>query len=220
LRNISGFAELLRKRTGAGLDEESERFLGIVGSEAVRLGQLIDSLLVFSRLARSELKRQPLDLANLIQAVQQELAPEVDGRAVEWRLGPMPEVPADATLLRQVFANLLGNAVKFTRHRDVAVIEITARTWNGAIPEHVIAVRDNGVGFDPKYTDKLFGVFQRLHNSRDYAGSGIGLATVRRIVARHGGRVWAEGQTGIGATFTFTLPVRPPGAAGTNPDAA
>jgi signal transduction histidine kinase len=206
LRNISGFAELLRKRASGRIDADTDRYLGIVSTESVRLGELIDSLLVFSRLNRAEINRQPLELAGLVTAARTELAREAAGRAVDWRIGPLPQVEGDPTLLRQVFVNLLSNALKFTRGRDPAVIEI-GRAPATSPGEIVIFVRDNGAGFDPKYTDKMFGVFQRLHSSRDYEGSGIGLATVRRIVVRHGGRTWAEGQPDRGATFYLTFPL-------------
>ncbi len=205
LRNISGFADLLRKRLPEHTDAESARFLNIVSTESVRLGQLIDALLVFSRLGRSELKLQPVPLAALVEKVRADLAPDIGAREVEFRLGPLPTVLADPTLLRQVFANLLSNALKFTRGRTPAIIEVGA-TAGPAPGERTIFVRDNGVGFDPKYTEKLFGVFQRLHHAREFEGTGIGLANVRRIIVRHGGRVWAEGALGEGATFSFTLP--------------
>jgi signal transduction histidine kinase len=212
LRNISGFADLLRKRLLTCTDPESARFLNIVSSESVRLGQLIDALLVFSRLGRSELKLQPVDLAQLVEQARTDLTVEIAQRPVEFRIAALPTVLGDPTLLRQVFTNLLSNALKFSRDRTPAVIEI------GTLPaekpgEHCIFVRDNGVGFDPKYTEKLFGVFQRLHHAREFEGTGIGLANVRRIVLRHGGRVWAEGRVGEGATFSLALPGVPKDAA-------
>lgn len=211
LRNISGFADLLRNRLAGHPDSESQRFLGIIATESVRLGQLIDALLVFSRLGRSELRLRPLDLAELVELARRDFSSELVHRDVEFRVGPLPPVLGDPTLLRQVLANLVSNALKFTRDRRPAIIEI------GTVPaskptEHVFFVRDNGVGFDPKYSDKLFGVFQRLHHSREFEGTGIGLANVRRIIVRHGGRVWAEGRPGEGATFYFTLPDSTPPA--------
>ncbi len=212
LRNISGFADLLLRRSAGRLDAEGDRYLANVSGEAVRLGHLIDSLLDFSRLSRTELQRTPCDLGRLVEAVRQELAPSIEGRAVEWHLGPLPTVVGDPTLLRQVFANLIGNALKFSRHRRPAIVEIGQRPAppGRATAEHVVFVRDNGAGFDPKYTDKLFGVFQRLHRTTEFEGTGIGLANVRRIVARHGGRVWAEGRPNEGATFFVALPAEPP----------
>ncbi|MFT3829497.1 MAG: ATP-binding protein [Opitutaceae bacterium] len=205
LRNISGFADLLRRRLHAHADAETARFLNIVSSESVRLGQLIDALLVFSRLGRSELKLQPVALQSVVEQCRADLGGEIGQRQVEFRIGPLPTVLADPTLLRQVFANLLSNALKFTRDRRPAVIEIGA-TPGERSGEQIVFVRDNGVGFDPKYTEKLFGVFQRLHHAREFEGTGIGLANVRRIIVRHGGRVWAESRLAEGATFYFTLP--------------
>ncbi len=205
LRNISGFADLLSKRLLGRSDAESMRFLGIISTEAVRLGRLIDALLVFSRLGRSDLDLRPVDLPGLVEEARREFSSELVHRDLSLRINPLPTVQADPTLLRQVLVNLLSNALKFTRDRHPALIEI------GTAPsdrpeEHVVFVRDNGVGFDPKYADKLFGVFQRLHHSRDFEGTGIGLANVRRIILRHGGRIWAESRPGAGATFFFTLP--------------
>ena len=205
LRNIAGFIELLRKRTAGQLDNEADRYFGIVGSEAVRMGLLIDDLLTFSRIGRAELHFAPVQLATLVAEVQSELLSELTDRPVEWRLQPMPPVLGDRTLLRQVMANLLGNAAKFTRQRQPAVIEIGVQPATAAAEYLTFFVRDNGAGFDPKYTHKLFGVFQRLHNPREFEGTGIGLANVKRIVNRHGGRVWAEGAVDQGATFFFTL---------------
>lgn len=211
LRNINGFVDLLRRRNRDTLDPESRRFFQIISTETVRLGQLIDSLLAFARLSRSELKSEPVALATLVTQVVAELRPEYENRLIDWRIGPLPTVVADATLLRQVIANLLSNAVKFTRNREHAIIEIGTQPSTGAQPsEHVVYVRDNGAGFNPKYTSKLFGVFQRLHHTRDFEGTGIGLANARRIILRHGGRIWAEGTPGAGATFYFALPAHVP----------
>ncbi len=210
LRNIAGFIELLRKRTTGQLDAEADRYFGIVGSEAIRMGSLIDDLLTFSRIGRAELHFTPVQLATLVAETQGELQSELAGRPVEWRIQPMPPVLGDRTLLRQVMANLLGNATKFTRHRQPAVIEIGVQPATTEAEFLTFFVRDNGAGFDPRYTHKLFGVFQRLHNPREFEGTGIGLANVKRIVNRHGGRVWAEGLLDKGATFYFTLrPAKP-----------
>jgi signal transduction histidine kinase len=207
LRNINGFVDLLRRRNRDTLDPESQRFFQIISTETIRLGQLIDSLLAFARLSRSDLKAEPVSLAPLVAQVVAELRPEYENRIVDWRIGPLPTVVADATLLRQVVANLLSNAVKFTRNRQPAIIEIGAMPAPEPQPaEQVVFVRDNGAGFNPKYASKLFGVFQRLHHTRDFEGTGIGLANARRIVLRHGGRIWAEGSPGVGATFYFSLP--------------
>ena len=211
LRNISGFIELLRRRSGAQLDAESARFFNTVSTEAVRMGALIDDLLTFSRLGRAELKLEPVALAGLIAAVQQqELAADLAGRDIEWRIQPMPPVQTDRVLLRQVVVNLLSNAVKFTRQRHPALIEFGGEPAPPGAKTAVFFCRDNGAGFNPKYLDKMFRVFQRLHNAREFEGTGIGLANVKRIVTRHGGRVWAEGAVDSGAVFRFTLPLSQP----------
>jgi PAS domain S-box-containing protein len=214
LRNIAGFIELLRRRTAGQLDSEADRYFGIVGTEAVRMAALIDDLLTFSRIGRTELHFAPVQLATLVAEVQAELQSDLTGRLVEWRLQPLPPVLGDRTLLRQVVANLVANAVKFTRQRHPAIIEIGAQPAAQDPELLTFFVRDNGAGFDPKYAAKLFGVFQRLHNPRDFEGTGIGLANVKRIVTRHGGHVWAEGVPNQGATFYFSLrPASPPAVA-------
>lgn len=171
--------------------------------------QLIEDLLEFSRTGRANLQRTAVPLGPLVAGVISELRADTQGRRVVWKQGPLPEVEADPSLLRQVFLNLLSNALKYTRPRDPAEIEISAT--NGHSNEHILCVRDNGVGFDMKYADKLFGVFQRLHSSEDFEGNGIGLANVQRIVVRHGGRAWAEGVVNGGASFYFSLPPTPSG---------
>jgi signal transduction histidine kinase len=209
LRHIDGFVELLRKRTTESADEQTRHYMDTISKETRRMGQLIDDLLSFSRMGRAEMSRGPVELGPLVNEVVAELAPEGAGRDLRWRIGPMPAVSGDRALLRVVFSNLIGNAMKFTRSRSSAEIEVGCR---GEISgETVLFVRDNGVGFDPTYTAKLFGVFQRLHRPEEFEGIGIGLATVRRIVARHGGRTWAEGEVGQGATFSFSLPLPSPG---------
>ncbi len=211
LRNINGFVDLLRRRNRDNLDAESRRFFQIIAAETIRLSQLIDSLLTFARLSRADFKSAQVSVATLVTQVIAELRPECEDRLIEWKIGPLPTVVADPALLRQVVANLLSNAVKFTRHRQPAIIEIGMPSATPAHPgEHVVFVRDNGAGFDPKYSTKLFGVFQRLHHTRDFEGTGIGLANAKRIILRHGGRIWAESIPGEGATFFFALPARPP----------
>jgi PAS domain S-box-containing protein len=205
LRNITGFLELLVRRVEGRLDSESERFVATVTVEAKRLGTLIDHLLAFSRIGRAELTRQRVDLASVIAEVREELRPDIGPRHLEWHVAPLPAVQGDPALLRQVIANLLNNAVKFTRHRDPAMIEIGVAPEAGDAAFATFFVRDNGAGFNPKYADKLFGVFQRLHNQRDFEGTGIGLANVKRIVERHGGQVRAKGEMDRGATFYFSL---------------
>jgi PAS domain S-box-containing protein len=206
LRHIAGFLGLLRSNVGASLDADNSRYLDAAQRAAVRLSKLIDDLLAFATLGRAELKKRPLQLGPVVDEVMRSFVPDTEGRVVEWKVGPLPEVAADPVLMRQVFANLLGNAVKYTRPRPRAAIEV------GVVPEHSphgewsFFVRDNGVGFEMEYADKLFRVFQRLHSSQEFEGTGIGLANVGRIIERHGGRVWAEGKAGEGATIYFTLP--------------
>jgi light-regulated signal transduction histidine kinase (bacteriophytochrome) len=168
------------------------------------MNELIDDLLAFSRIGRSELHKRAVDLGELLQAVRHDLHCEAEGREIEWVIHPLPVVRADHSLLRQALVNLVSNALKFTAPYKKARIEIGSSSLDPE--ETVVYIRDNGVGFDPHYTGKLFGVFQRLHHGREFEGTGIGLANVRRIVQRHGGRVWAEGTPGDGATFYFALP--------------
>ncbi len=163
---------------------------------------LVDDLLSLSRIGRCELNRQVTGLQSLVEEVRSELEPECKGRQVEWRVGELPFADCDPTMMKQVFANLLTNALKYTRPREQAVIEVGKLDQNG---HPVVFVRDNGVGFSMKYADKLFGVFQRLHRTEDFEGTGVGLATIHRILHRHGGRIWAEAELDQGATFYFTL---------------
>lgn len=208
LRHIDGFVELLRKRSESALDEQSRRYLGTISASAKRLGQLIDELLVFSRMGRVEMRRVTVDSRALVEEILRELQPDLHGRQIELQVDPLPSVQADPVMLRQVWLNLLTNAVKYTRRQPAARIAVFHQRNGGG--EDVFSVRDNGAGFDMKYVDKLFGVFQRLHSESEFEGTGIGLANVRRIVARHGGHTWAEGRVGEGATFCFSLPVSPP----------
>lgn len=205
LRHIEGFALLLRKHAGPGLDATGTRFAETIIGSARKLGVLIDELLQFSRLGRGELRKAKVDMRALAEEVWRELVEaETPPRRVSWRLGDLPVVEGDGTLLRQVWRNLLGNALKYTRRRKEAEIEVSHA---GTAPDGLVfAVRDNGAGFDMQYAAKLFGVFQRLHPEREFEGTGVGLANVRRIVQRHGGRTWAEGRPGEGATFYFSLP--------------
>ncbi|MDY7226107.1 PAS domain-containing sensor histidine kinase [Hyalangium rubrum] len=204
LRHIIGFAELLEKRSGSSLDATSQRYMKTITEAARQGGKLVDDLLAFSRMGRAELKKGRVSLSELVVEVRRELGPEAEGRKIDWRVGALPEVQADPALLRLALKNLLSNALKYTRPRPEVVIEIGAREEAG---EAHVWVRDNGVGFEMQYVNKLFGVFQRLHTAEEFEGTGIGLANVRRIISRHGGRTWAEGQLGQGATFHFTLPI-------------
>jgi PAS domain S-box-containing protein len=204
LRHIDGFVRLLGDNLGDEVDERTRHFMSVLSSSAGRMGRLIDDLLSFSRMGRAEMAERPVHLGVIVSQVIRDLEPESEGRDVRWQVAELPVVAGDQALLRVVFSNLLGNALKFTRPRKCAEIAIG---WEaGESGEVVVFVRDNGVGFDPAYADKLFGVFQRLHRAEDFEGTGIGLANVRRIVVRHGGRVWAEGAPGQGATFFFSLP--------------
>jgi len=203
LRHIEGFVEILISTKTKSLDEESQRHLARISESTRQMGRLIDDLLTFSRTARAEMKKTHFQLTDLVRGCIRDLEQETAGRQVEWVLPKLPRVCADPSLLRQVMTNLLANALKFTRPRKMARIELGSHSEGN---EHVIFVRDNGVGFDPRYTEKLFGVFQRLHRAVDFEGSGVGLANVRQVISRHGGRTWAEGQIDKGATFYFSLP--------------
>lgn len=206
LRHVRGFVDLLSRSAAPKLSATEGRYLGTIAGAATRMGVLIDELLAFSRTARQPLSLRAVPLAELVDEVRQELRQEQAGRSIRWEVGPLPSVQADRLLLRLALTNLLSNAIKYSAGRDPAVIEVGARE-EGA--ETQVWVRDNGAGFDPQYAGKLFGVFQRLHRDDEFEGVGIGLANVQRIVARHGGRVWAEGALGQGATFWFSLPNEP-----------
>jgi light-regulated signal transduction histidine kinase (bacteriophytochrome) len=203
IRHISGFAQMLQSRTESFLDDTSLRYLNTILSSADRAGTLIDDLLSFSRMGRAEMSPAVVDMDRLVRETLADLRFETTERDIDWDIGKLPEVRGDRAMLRLVLENLLSNAIKYTRPRNPAVIEIGS-TRNDE--EIVFLVRDNGVGFDMAYVSKLFDVFQRLHHAEEFEGTGIGLATVRRIVQRHGGRVWAEGRAGEGATFYFSLP--------------
>ncbi|PNY79434.1 sensor histidine kinase [Deinococcus koreensis] len=203
IRHIQGFSQMLRKSLGSRLDDASGRYLQVMDESAGRMNSLIDAMLDLSRTSRQPLDLQPVDLEALAHTVRSELEPEMQGRQVEWFLGPLPLVSGDADLLRQVLLNLFSNALKYTRSRALTRIEV----WADERPDSwVITVRDNGVGFDERYKSRLFGVFQRLHREDEFEGTGVGLANVRRIILRHGGRVSAESRLGEGASFCCTLP--------------
>jgi light-regulated signal transduction histidine kinase (bacteriophytochrome) len=209
LRHITGFVELLNERDLTALDDKSRHYLQVISEAAQKMGVLIDDLLSFSRMGRAEMMQTRVDLGALARDVVAELELETRGREILWEIAPLPTVAGDAAMLRQVLVNLISNALKFTRPRPQAKIEI------GAVSEHadetLFYVRDNGVGFDMKYVDKLFGLFQRLHDPQEFEGTGVGLANVQRIILRHGGRIWAEGEPEKGAVFWFSLPKREEG---------
>jgi PAS domain S-box-containing protein len=204
LRAIAGFSRILLEENSA-IDPQSCHYLHLVRDNAVQMGQLVDDLLAFSRLNRTPLKRQTVRMAAL--AVQAAREHQLEGRTVDVAVGPLPNVVGDPGLLKLVLGNLIGNAIKFTQKSNNPQIEVGACQTGD---EQIIYVRDNGVGFDMRYADKLFGVFQRLHRAEDFEGTGVGLAIVQRIVERHGQRVWAEAKEGKGATFFFTVEVVPP----------
>jgi PAS domain S-box-containing protein len=203
VRHVAGFLALLEDHLGGDLDETARHYLANVLDSTRLMGVLIDDLLTFSRTGKVEMCEANVCLEDLVQQVQRELTTDIHGRKVVWTVEPLPEVAADPVLLRLVLVNLLGNAIKYSNNRAEAAIGIGCHAAGG---EWVFFVRDNGVGFDMRYVHKLFGVFQRLHNADEFEGTGIGLAIVKRIVARHGGRTWAEGAVGQGATFYFSLP--------------
>jgi signal transduction histidine kinase len=202
LRHIAGYSGALTQDYGPKLDEEGLRCLGKIASSARQMGRLVDDLLALSQIGRQELVFQETPLGLLVAQVVEDLAPESAGRELEWQIGELFSAECDPGLMKQVFMNLLSNAVKYTRRQAHALIQVGQTMQNG---EPVIFVRDNGVGFEMQYADKLFGVFQRLHKARDFEGTGVGLAIVQRIIRKHGGRIWAEAAVDQGATFFFTL---------------
>lgn len=203
LRAIQGFSQVILADHAARLDAEGQRCLNIIIANTNKMGQLIDDLLAFSRLGRQVLKIAAVDMEALVKNVIGDLQEGVAGRNIQWNLGALPQALADTSLLYQVWVNLLANALKFTGPKETAVIEVGCRKEGD---QNVFYVRDNGVGFDMRYVDKLFGVFERLHRAEDFEGTGVGLALVQRIIERHGGKIWAEGKVDVGASFYFTLP--------------
>jgi light-regulated signal transduction histidine kinase (bacteriophytochrome) len=204
LRHMSGFAELLQKSTAAKLDDKAQRYMRIILDSAQRMGKLIDDLLSFSRIGRAETQHAQVELDQLLKEAMGEVRQETNGRNIEWKIDKLPVCYGDPSMLRLVLVNLLSNAVKFTRARAKAEIEVGCAQESA--DEVVVFVKDNGAGFDMKYADKLFGVFQRLHHVDAFEGTGIGLATVQRIIHRHGGKVRGEGALDRGATFYFSVP--------------
>ena len=203
LRHIDGFVQLLNKREGERLDPTSARYLRIIGEAANKMGKLIDELLELSRTGRTDMRVHKVDLNALLDEVRRELAPTMTNRKIRWDVSKLPAVEGDSTLLKVVLINLISNALKYTSPRREAYIAVGYKPGDSG--RAVIFVKDNGVGFNMKYVNKLFGVFQRLHRDEEFEGTGIGLATVRRIIHRHGGQVWAESEEGRGATFFFSI---------------
>ena len=204
LRAIDGFSRILLKQYGSILPQEPREYLQLVRDNTVQMGHLVDDLLAFARLSRQQLSKQRVPTRKIVESVLSDARQQAEGRSVSVSVGELPSLWGDPPLLKQVFVNLIGNAFKYTRMRGEAVIEVGSREIGG---EQVVFVRDNGAGFDMRYADKLFGVFQRLHRAEDFEGTGVGLAIVQRIVHRHGGRVWAEAAVDQGATFYFTTGV-------------
>lgn len=203
LRHIDGFVEILEENAATKLDPESRHHLHTIAQAARQMGKLIDALLTFSRLARAPLNKRKLNLELLLRDILADLKGEIRNRKIKWVLHKLPVVEADPILTKQALLNLVSNAVKYTRKRPRALVEIGTASNR---QEHVVFVRDNGVGFDMLHSDKLFAAFQRLHRASEFEGTGVGLANVRRIIHRHGGRTWAEGMVDKGATFYFSLP--------------
>ncbi|MEO6518405.1 MAG: ATP-binding protein [Pseudoxanthomonas sp.] len=210
LRHVAGFSDKLRRHLGESADEKSLHYLQVIGDSAKRMSDLIDDLLVYSRLGRSALRLQAVDMQSLVEETRSMLEanarnePDHESHRIEWKIAPMPILVADENMMRQVWQNLLGNAIKYSGKRAVATVEVDHRLEEDG--SHHFSVSDNGAGFDMEYAAKLFGVFQRLHKASDYAGTGIGLASVRRVLTRHGGRIWAEAAVDQGATFHFVIP--------------
>ncbi len=202
VRYIDGFVDLLREDSGGVLGPSGQRYLGIISSSAKRLGALIDDLVVFAKMGRREKQESEVNMNLIVSEVLEETSQYANEREIEWKVGQLPAVSGDRTLLKQAWTNLISNAVKYTRNRKCAKISIASTE---SANEYCFSVQDNGAGFDMRYADKLFGIFQRLHPAEEFEGTGLGLANVRRIVARHGGITWAEGKVDEGATFYFTI---------------
>lgn len=203
LRGIIGFSTILEEQYGSQLDDEAKRIMGVIKRNASNMGRLIDDLLAFSRMGRQDLKKTVIDMQAMVREIIDDLAPEKTHHHMEWDVQPLPSIRADNNTLRQVWVNLIANAIKYSGGREHPRIGIGSFTHEG---QTAFFIRDNGVGFDNKYKDKLFKVFQRLHSSREFDGTGVGLALVMKIISKHGGRVWAEGQKDEGACFYFSLP--------------
>jgi len=204
LRHILAFVSLLQKNIHPPLSQSNQHHLDTIAASTQRMGTMIDDLLAFSRVGKADIQMRPVPMDALLRDVMVDLQTEISGRKIVWEIQPLPTLMGDRGLLRLAMGNLISNAIKFTHHRAEAHIRIGL--GSGEADECVIFVSDNGAGFDPAYTHKLFGVFQRLHGRNEFEGTGIGLANVQRIIRRHGGRVWAEGVVDQGATFSFSLP--------------
>jgi light-regulated signal transduction histidine kinase (bacteriophytochrome) len=200
---MSSFVELLKNKLGDQQDEKIYKYTTAIAKASKKMGMLIDDLLTFSKVGRSELNKRKVSLNTLVRGVVREVKAEAKGRDIVWEIDELPDVYGDRSLLRLALVNLISNAVKYSSTRSRTEIKIECKDEGS---EMICLVKDNGVGFDMKYVDNLFGVFQRLHTQDEFEGTGIGLANVKRIISRHGGRVWAEGAVGQGATFYFTLP--------------
>lgn len=203
LRSIDGYSRILQEDYGDVLDEEGRRVLNVITNNAKRMGKLIDDLLDFARLGRKDIQRSGINMTGLVNNVVRELLLQRPDRKIDINIDELDKAFADADMIRQVWVNLIENAMKYTGKKDLATIEISSYSRDG---ELCYSVKDNGVGFDMKYAPKLFGVFQRLHKMQDFSGTGVGLAIVKRIITRHAGRVWAEGSLQEGATFYFAIP--------------
>jgi len=206
LRHIEAFAGLLQQNLAGKLDAASAEYLGVVLQSAQQMSKLLDGVLSYSRLCRRDLNLGAVNLDEAVKAVFQEFKLETEGRRIEWHIEPLPEVHADPWMVRQILAQLISNALKFTRYSDPAFIRISTNSEFATADEVLLEIRDNGVGFDMQYADRLFGLFQRLHSDARFEGSGVGLAHVRRMALRQGGRVWAEAKPNSGATFYLALP--------------
>ncbi|HTE39587.1 MAG TPA: ATP-binding protein [Steroidobacteraceae bacterium] len=202
IRQIAGFSKILDEEYGSLLPEEGQRYLRKISQGARQMGNLVDDLLHLAQIGRQGLALQHVSLNAVVTAALETLQPECTGRSIKWHIDELSTISCDQGLMKQAFVNLLSNALKYTQPRELAVIEVRTTNSSG---EHVVFVRDNGVGFDMRFASKLFGVFQRLHPASEFEGSGIGLATVDRIVRKHGGRIWAQAEPNRGATFSFTV---------------
>ena len=203
LRTIDGLLHVVQEDFGAGVPPEARQHIEAISAQASRMSELIEDLLRLSRLGREPLQKQPVDMRGLVQEIAGELRAAEVAREVDIRIGELPPAEADPSLLRQVWVNLVANALKFTRRREQALIEIGGEPRAG---HKLYSIRDNGAGFDPRRAERLFGIFQRLHAAKDFEGTGVGLSIARRIIERHGGSIWAEGEADRGAAFHFTLP--------------